>query len=93
MCFKIIVIDGVFLMDGVIVDLVFICDLVDKYDVMVMVDDCYVMGFFGENGKGSYEYCGVMGCVDIIIGILGKVLGGVFGGYILGKKEVVEWLC
>lgn len=88
-----IVIDGVFFMDGVIVDFVSICDLVDKYDVFVMVDDCYVIGFLGEFGCGSYEYCGVMGWVDIIIGILGKVMGGVFGGYILGKKEVVEWLC
>ncbi|WP_434265810.1 glycine C-acetyltransferase [Alteromonas macleodii] len=90
--FKIIATDGVFSMDGVIADLASICDLADKYDAMVMVDDCHATGFLGENGKGSHEYCGVMGRVDIITGTLGKALGGAFGGYTSGKKEVVEWL-
>ena len=90
--FKIIASDGVFSMDGVIADLASICDLADKYDAMVMVDDCHATGFLGENGKGSHEYCGVMGRVDIITGTLGKALGGASGGYTSGKKEVVEWL-
>ena len=90
--FKIIATDGVFSMDGVIADLASICDLADKYDAMVMVDDCHATGFLGENGKGSHEYCGVMGRVDIITGTLGKALGGASGGYTSGKKEVVEWL-
>ncbi|GMM68510.1 glycine C-acetyltransferase [Alteromonas sp. MTD1] len=90
--FKIIATDGVFSMDGVIADLASICDLADKYDAMVMVDDCHATGFLGENGRGSHEYCGVMGRVDIITGTLGKALGGASGGYTSGKKEVVEWL-
>ena len=90
--FKIIATDGVFSMDGVIADLASICDLADKYDAMVMVDNCHATGFLGENGKGSHEYCGVMGRVDIITGTLGKALGGASGGYTSGKKEVVEWL-
>ncbi len=90
--FKIIATDGVFSMDGVIADLASICDLADKYDAMVMVDDCHATGFLGESGKGSHEYCGVMGRVDIITGTLGKALGGASGGYTSGKKEVVEWL-
>ncbi|MEC7452660.1 MAG: glycine C-acetyltransferase [Pseudomonadota bacterium] len=90
--FKIIATDGVFSMDGVIADLASICDLADKYDAMVMVDDCHATGFLGENGKGSHEYCDVMGRVDIITGTLGKALGGASGGYTSGKKEVVEWL-
>ncbi len=90
--FKIIATDGVFSMDGVIADLASICDLADKYDAMVMVDDCHATGFLGENGKGSHEYCGVMGRVDIITGTLGKALGGASGGYTSGKKEVVQWL-
>jgi len=90
--FKIIATDGVFSMDGVIADLASICDLADKYDAMVMVDDCHATGFLGENGKGSHEYCGVMGRVDIITGTLGKALGGASGGYTSGKKEVIEWL-
>ena len=90
--FKIIATDGVFSMDGVIAELASICDLADKYDAMVMVDDCHATGFLGENGKGSHEYCGVMGRVDIITGTLGKALGGASGGYTSGKKEVVEWL-
>lgn len=92
-CYKLIVMDGVFLMDGVVVNLFVICDLVDKYNVLVMVDDFYVVGFMGVNGCGIYEYYDVIDCIDIITGMLGKVMGGVFGGYILGKKEVIDWLC
>lgn len=65
----------------------------DKYDVMVMVDECYFIGFVGKIGCGMYEYCNVMGWVDIIIGIFGKVLGGVFGGFIVVKKEIVDIFC
>ncbi len=90
--FKLIATDGVFSMDGVIADLKGICDLADKYDAMVMVDDCHATGFVGENGKGSHEYCGVMGRVDILTGTLGKALGGASGGYTSGKKEVIDWL-
>lgn len=90
--FIVIATDGVFSMDGVIADLASICDLADKYDAMVMVDDCHATGFVGEHGKGSHEYNGVMGRVDIITGTLGKALGGASGGYTSGKKEVVEWL-
>ncbi|GAA6185013.1 MULTISPECIES: glycine C-acetyltransferase [Alteromonadaceae] len=90
--FKLIATDGVFSMDGVIADLHSICDLADKYDAMVMVDDCHATGFVGENGRGSHEYNDVMGRVDIITGTLGKALGGASGGYTSGKKEVVEWL-
>lgn len=90
--FKVIATDGVFSMDGVIANLAAICDLADKYDALVMVDDCHATGFLGENGRGSHEYCGVMGRVDIITGTLGKALGGASGGYTSGKKEVVEWL-
>lgn len=90
--FKIIATDGVFSMDGVIADLRGICDLADKYDAMVMVDDCHATGFVGENGRGSHEYNDVIGRIDIITGTLGKALGGASGGYTSGKKEVVEWL-
>ncbi|MDO6475097.1 glycine C-acetyltransferase [Alteromonas sp. 1_MG-2023] len=90
--FKIIATDGVFSMDGVIANLKGVCDLADKYDAMVMVDDCHATGFLGENGRGSHEYCDVMGRVDIITGTLGKALGGASGGYTSGKKEIVEWL-
>lgn len=90
--FKIIATDGVFSMDGIIADLASVCDLADKYDAMVMVDDCHATGFVGENGRGSHEYNNVMGRVDIITGTLGKALGGASGGYTSGKKEVVEWL-
>ncbi|MFQ3236904.1 MAG: glycine C-acetyltransferase [Paraglaciecola sp.] len=84
--------DGVFSMDGVIADLANICDLADKFGALVMVDDCHATGFVGEQGRGSHEYCNVMGRVDIITGTLGKALGGASGGYTSGKKEVVEWL-
>jgi glycine C-acetyltransferase len=79
--FKLIATDGVFSMDGVIADLASICDLADKYDAMVMVDDCHATGFLGDNGRGSHEYCGVLDRVDIITGTLGKALGGASGGY------------
>jgi glycine C-acetyltransferase len=89
---KIIATDGVFSMDGVIADLAAICDLADKYQALVMVDDCHATGFVGENGRGSHEYCNVMGRVDILTGTLGKALGGASGGYTSGKKEVITWL-
>ncbi len=84
--------DGVFSMDGVIANLKGVCDLADKYDAPVMVDDSHAVGFVGENGRGSHEYCDVMGRVDIITGTLGKALGGASGGYTAARKEVVEWL-
>ncbi|MBJ3815191.1 glycine C-acetyltransferase [Shimwellia pseudoproteus] len=84
--------DGVFSMDGVIANLKGICDLADQYDALVMVDDSHAVGFVGENGRGTHEFCGVMDRVDIITGTLGKALGGASGGYTAGRKEVVEWL-
>jgi len=84
--------DGVFSMDGIIADLGSVCDLADKYGALVMVDDSHAVGFTGEKGRGSHEYCGVMGRVDIITGTLGKALGGASGGYTSGKKEIVAWL-
>ncbi len=90
--FKLIVTDGVFSMDGVVADLKSICDLADKYDALVMVDDCHAAGFMGENGRGSIEHCGVIGRVDIITGTLGKALGGAMGGYTTGRKEIIELL-
>ena len=90
--YRLIVTDGVFSMDGHIADLKTICDLADKYDALVMVDDSHAVGFMGENGRGSHEHCGVMGRVDIITGTLGKALGGASGGYTSGRKEIVEWL-
>lgn len=84
--------DGVFSMDGVIANLQGICDLADRYQALVMVDDSHAVGFVGERGRGSHEYCGVMGRVDIITGTLGKALGGASGGYTAASKEVVEWL-
>lgn len=84
--------DGVFSMDGVIANLAGICDLADRFQALVMVDDSHAVGFVGETGRGSHEYCGVMGRVDIITGTLGKALGGASGGYTAAKKEVVEWL-
>ncbi|MGL4680163.1 MAG: glycine C-acetyltransferase [Plesiomonas shigelloides] len=90
--FKLIATDGVFSMDGVIADLKTICDLADKYDALVMVDDSHAVGFIGETGRGTHEYCQVMDRVDIITGTLGKALGGASGGYTSGKKEVIDWL-
>jgi len=90
--FKIIVTDGVFSMDGLLAPLDKICDLADKYDAMVMVDECHAAGFLGKHGKGTLEEKGVMGRVDIITGTLGKALGGAMGGYTTGKKEIIEIL-
>ena len=90
--FKLIVTDGVFSMDGVVAPLDKICDLADKYDAMVMVDECHAAGFIGATGKGTLEAKGVMGRVDIITGTLGKALGGAMGGYTTAKKEIVEIL-
>lgn len=87
-----VVTDGVFSMDGVIANLKEICDLSEKYNALVMVDDSHAVGFMGENGKGTHEYNDVIGRVDIITGTLGKALGGASGGYTSGKKEVIEWL-
>jgi len=89
---KLIVTDGVFSMDGIIADLKSICDLADKYDALVMVDDSHAVGFLGENGRGSHEYCGVLGRIDIITGTLGKALGGASGGYTSASKNIVDWL-
>lgn len=90
--FKLIATDGVFSMDGVIANLRGICDLADKYDAMVMVDDSHAVGFIGEQGRGTHEYCEVMSRVDIMTGTLGKAMGGASGGYTSAKKEVVDWL-
>ncbi|CDH07077.1 2-amino-3-ketobutyrate CoA ligase (glycine acetyltransferase) [Xenorhabdus bovienii str. oregonense] len=84
--------DGVFSMDGVIADLKSVCDLADEFDALVMVDDSHAVGFVGQGGRGTHEYCDVMGRVDIITGTLGKALGGASGGYTAARKEVVEWL-
>ncbi len=89
---KLIATDGVFSMDGIIADLHAICDLADEYGAMVMVDDSHAVGFIGNEGRGTPEYCDVMGRVDIITGTLGKALGGASGGYTAGRKEIVEWL-
>jgi glycine C-acetyltransferase len=90
--FKIIVTDGVFSMDGVVAPLDKICDLADKYDALVMVDECHAAGFIGATGKGTLEAKGVMGRVDIITGTLGKAMGGAMGGYTTAKKEIIELL-
>lgn len=90
--FKLIVTDGVFSMDGLMAPLDKICDLADKYDALVMVDDCHATGFIGKTGKGTVEEKNVMDRVDIITGTLGKALGGAMGGYTTGKKEIIEML-
>jgi glycine C-acetyltransferase len=90
--FKIIVTDGVFSMDGLVAPLDKICDLADKYDALVMIDECHAAGFIGETGRGTLEDKGVLGRIDIITGTLGKALGGAMGGYTTGKKEVIEIL-
>ena len=90
--FKLIVTDGVFSMDGVVAPLDKICDLADKYDALVMIDECHAAGFIGATGKGTAEVKGVMGRVDIITGTLGKALGGAMGGYTTAKKEIIEIL-
>ena len=89
---KLIVTDGVFSMDGIIANLKSICDLAEKYQAMVMVDDSHAIGVLGLNGKGSIEYCDVIDRVDIVTGTLGKALGGASGGYTSGKKEIIDWL-
>jgi glycine C-acetyltransferase len=90
--YRLIATDGVFSMDGVIANLSAICDLAEQHDALVMVDDSHAVGFVGATGRGSHEYCEVMGRVDIITGTLGKALGGASGGYTSGRQEVVDWL-
>ncbi len=90
--FRLIATDGVFSMDGIIANLKGICDLADKYDALVMVDDSHAVGFMGEHGRGSHEFRGVLGRVDILTGTLGKALGGASGGYTSGRREIIEWL-
>src|SRR6187431_1870059 len=89
---RIIVTDGSFSMDGTIAQLDKICDLADKYDAIVMIDECHSSGFLGKTGRGTHEYRGVMGRIDIITGTLGKALGGASGGFTSGRKEVVDLL-
>ncbi len=90
--FKIIVTDGVFSMDGLLAPLDTICDLAEKYDAMVMIDECHAAGFIGKTGRGTLEEKNVLGRIDIITGTLGKALGGAMGGYTTGKKEIIEML-
>lgn len=90
--FKLIATDGVFSMDGYLANLKAICDLADKHDALVMVDDSHAVGFMGKHGRGTHEHCDVIGRVDIITGTLGKALGGASGGYTSGRKEIVEFL-
>lgn len=89
---RIIVTDGSFSMDGTIAQLDRICDLADKYDAIVMIDECHSSGFLGKTGRGTHEYRGVMGRIDIITGTLGKALGGASGGFTSGRKEIIEML-
>jgi glycine C-acetyltransferase len=84
--------DGVFSMDGSIANLNAICDLAEKHDALVMVDDSHAVGVLGKSGRGTHEHCGVMGRVDILTGTLGKALGGASGGYTSGRKEIIEYL-
>ena len=90
--FKLIATDGVFSMDGFIAPLKGICDLADRYGALVMVDDSHAVGFLGKTGRGSHEYCDVMGRVDVFTGTLGKALGGASGGYTSGRKEIIDLL-
>lgn len=90
--FKLIVTDGVFSMDGYVAQMDKICDLADKYDALVMTDECHSAGFIGKTGRGVPELCGVMNRVDIVTGTLGKALGGAMGGYTTGRKEIIELL-
>lgn len=90
--YRLVATDGVFSMDGYFAKLKDICDLAEKYNALVMVDDSHAVGFVGKNGRGTHEYCEVMDRVDIITGTLGKALGGASGGYTSGRKEVIEWL-
>ena len=89
---SLVVTDGVFSMDGTIANLEGICDLADEFDALTMIDDCHAAGFLGEHGRGTHEFRGVMGRIDIITGTLGKALGGASGGYTSGRKEIVGWL-
>ena len=89
---SLVVTDGVFSMDGTIADLESICELAGEFDALTMIDDCHAAGFLGEHGRGTHEYRGVMGRIDIITGTLGKALGGASGGYTSGRKEIVGWL-
>ena len=89
---KLIVTDGVFSMDGTIADLEAICDIAEASDALTMIDDCHATGFLGERGRGTHEYRGVMGRIDIITGTLGKALGGASGGFTSGRREIVAWL-
>src|ERR1700761_1021717 len=90
--YRLIATDGVFSMDGYIAKLAAICDLADKYDALVMVDDSHAVGFVGNHGRGTPEFCGVEGRIDIVTGTLGKALGGASGGYTTGRKEIIELL-
>ena len=90
--YRLIATDGVFSMDGVLANLGTICDLAERYDAMVMVDDSHAVGIVGAHGRGTHEYAGVMERVDIITGTLGKALGGASGGYTAGRREIVDWL-
>ena len=89
---RLVVTDGVFSMDGSIASLAAVCDLAERYDAMVMVDDSHAVGFVGESGRGSHEHCEVMGRVDIMTGTFGKALGGASGGYVVASEAVVAWL-
>src|SRR5438093_10149641 len=89
---RLIATDGVFSMDGIITNLAGICDLAEKYDALVMVDDSHAVGVLGEHGRGTHEHHHVMGRVDIITGTLGKALGGANGGYTSGRAEIIELL-
>ncbi len=90
--FRMIATDGAFSMDGIIANLPAICDLADKYQALVMIDDCHSTGFLGETGRGTHEYWNVMGRVDILTGTLGKALGGASGGYVSSRKEIIDFL-
>ena len=89
---KLIATDGVFSMDGIVANLPAICDLADKYNALVMVDDSHAVGFMGKHGRGTHEYHNVINRIDILTGTLGKALGGASGGYTSGKKEIISWL-
>ena len=90
--FRLIATDGVFSMDGIIANLLAVCDLAEKHDAMVMVDDSHAVGFVGANGRGTLEHCGVEGRVEIVTGTLGKALGGASGGYTAASEKIVDWL-
>jgi glycine C-acetyltransferase len=90
--FRLIATDGVFSMDGIIANLATICDLAERYDAMVMVDDSHAVGFMGDTGRGTPEYCGVENRIDILTGTLGKALGGASGGYVAANATIVDWL-